>query len=453
MSQSQAPAASSPAGMDPGVSSCLTVQPGMTALLDSCDIDQAANLELRTSAGYAQPQTISLFRPDPPRRRTRQEDIEFILRPRQLTTRDIALLPGGAVTIRGPDAILVCDPAEAISFNATEAHRLHRGLAARVDVSTLSHTAKGIVLSARVPKLLPPQAVTIAPDATKSPIRTPFTGPVLIQWGIRGAVAWPLVTAPAAFAVAASIAASPLVRSGSGLINSISAIASDSWYAEDAEARSRLIAPALAEHLNDTLAASDPRLDLMAAFMEGSDGLVRRIGEMLGMLPSCFLPDPAAIPGAPPAAWRHGIAHIFNAADNLALLGLDRMLAPIATIHALRDLIDDAELLAFDDDGAPLPGSPTPLRSDTAMLLARNIAAHGRLGLAIPTPASPVDLYALAHDAAGVTGSQITAIAPCWGFCHRIDTDGEECGNAGWFGMGAGLDEMDVPLADFEHRT
>jgi hypothetical protein len=444
MSQSQSLAASSPAGMDAGTSSCLTVQSDMTALLDSCDIDQAPQLELRTSAGYAQPQTIGLFPPDPPRRRDRQQDIELILRPRQLTTRDIALLPGGAVTLRGPDAILVCDPAEAIGFNAAEANRLHRGLGARVDVSTLSHTAKGVVLCARVPKLLPPQAATIAPDATKLPIRTPFTGPVLIQWGIRGAVAWPLVTAPAAFAVVASIAASPLARSGSGLINHVSAIASGSWYAEDAEARSRLIAPALAEHLTDTLGDS-------AACLDGRDGLIGRIGEMLAMLPSCFLPDPTAIPGAPPAAWKHGIAHIFDAADNLALLGLDHVIAPIAMIHALRDFIDDAELLAFDSDGAALPGSPVRLHSDAAMFLARNIRARDRLGLAVPTPASPVDLYALEHNAADVTGARITAIAPCWGFCHRIDADGEECGNAGWFGMGAGLDEMDVLLADFEH--
>jgi hypothetical protein len=38
----------------------------------------------------------------------------------------------------------------------------------------------------------------------------------------------------------------------------------------------------------------------------------------------------------------------------------------------------------------------------------------------------------------------VTVSAPASGFCHRIDRLGQEAGNAAWFGMGAGLDEMDV---------
>jgi hypothetical protein len=74
----------------------------------------------------------------------------------------------------------------------------------------------------------------------------------------------------------------------------------------------------------------------------------------------------------------------------------------------------------------------------------------GRLGVAIPTPVSPLDLYALTHEVALVSQARIIAVAPGWGFCHRIGPDGEESGNAGWFGMGVGLDEVNDLCGDSE---
>jgi hypothetical protein len=61
-----------------------------------------------------------------------------------------------------------------------------------------------------------------------------------------------------------------------------------------------------------------------------------------------------------------------------------------------------------------------------------------------------LELYALTHEIALVSRARIIAVAPAWGFCHRIGSDGEESGNAGWFGMGVGLDEVDDLLGDVE---
>jgi hypothetical protein len=95
-------------------------------------------------------------------------------------------------------------------------------------------------------------------------------------------------------------------------------------------------------------------------------------------------------------------------------------------------------------------GGPVALHSDAALFLARKAGPLGRLGVAIPTPVSPLDLYALTHEVALVSQARIIAVAPGWGFCHRIGPDGEESGNAGWFGMGVGLDEVNDLCGDSE---
>jgi hypothetical protein len=174
-----------------------------------------------------------------------------------------------------------------------------------------------------------------------------------------------------------------------------------------------------------------------------------RTAEGLAMLPSCFQQDPASVPGAP-ADWLIGTAYLQDSTGNFALLGVDDVSSPFTTIRALRDAIDDGEVLAFGENGDALADRAVPLHSDAALFVARKAGTRGRLGIVVRSPASPVDLYVQAHEVACSTGTRITAIAPCWGFCHRVGPDGVEAGNAGWYGMGAGLDEVDSLIGDFE---
>jgi hypothetical protein len=453
MVMSLSPTLSEPqrSGLIAGLTRPSRVGSGVTPV-DSRPLHGPSRLDPEALSGLAQLERISLVWQDLPDRKRRAwlRSREIVLTPATLHEDDIALLPGGAVTVRGPDAILVCDPAEATTFDETEAARLRRVLRGRADVATLLHGADGVVLCSRIPKSLPSQAVTIVPDAAKLPIRISFAGAFLIQWGVRGAVGWPLVEAPAPFALAASIAASPLVSGGQ------EPIASETWQAPDVEGRFDLIAPALTGHmasiLGDTV-CDELRQAIADTCVEGEECLARQIAEGLAMLPACFVADPDALPGAPPGVWRQGIAHIQAHEKPLALLGMDNGLAAIMAMRALRDSMEDAELLAFGEDGAILHGGPVALHSDAALFLARKAGPRGRLGVIVAAPALPVDLYALAYEVAARTGERVTGIAPCWGFCHRIGPEGEEAGNAGWFGMGAGLDEMDALLTGFELRA
>jgi hypothetical protein len=188
----------------------------------------------------------------------------------------------------------------------------------------------------------------------------------------------------------------------------------------------------------------------MEACIEGPESLAARIAKALAVLPTCFAADHDALPGAPPIVWRQAMAHIRNATHPRALLGLDNLIDPLAATRSLRDSLEHAEVMAFDEDGETVLGGPVALHSDAALFLARTAGRLGRLGVAIPTPISPLDLYALTHEVALVSRARIIAVAPAWGFCHRIGLEGEESGNAGWFGMGVGLDEVDELLGNIE---
>jgi hypothetical protein len=269
-------------------------------------------------------------------------------------------------------------------------------------------------------------------------------------------VAWPLIAAPPSFALAASIAATPLVKIRPGRMGQGSAAAPETWCAEDTEARSRLIVPVLADHAYDVIddtVDGEFRLALLDACVEGKHSLAWRIAADLAMLPSCFSADPATIPGSPPTGWQQAMVQVRGAANNVALLGLDTVPAPVAAIRTLRETIEDTALFAFDENGDALSDSPVPLHSDAAVFLARQAGEHGRLAVSIPVPAAPVDLYSQAQDLAASTGARVIAVAPCWGFCHRIGLADDEAGNAGWLGMGASLDEVDMGLAGFEQRA
>jgi hypothetical protein len=365
----------------------------------------------------------------------------------------MVLLPGGAVALRGPDAILVSDPVETVVFNQAEVKQLRRVLRNRADVSTLSHTSGGVVLRRRVPKHLPPQAVTLVPNAKRLPVRVPFTGPVLIQWGLHGAVARPLVDAPALLALAISLAPSPRVAGGPGVAHEAPTFAPETWQAVDARDRWQLIATSVQEHVSELLAdtvCDELRYALVDACVTGPDSLANRIAKAIAILPTSFVADPASLPISLPEAWRPAMVHIRDLPFPRALLGLDKLPDPVAAIRRLRDIMEQAEIIAFDKDGEVLLGHPVSLHSDAALFMARVAGTRGRVGVAVPVSVSPVELYVLASDVSAMTEGRVIAIAPCWGFCHHVEPDGQEYGNAGWFGMGAGLDETDLVIGDIE---
>jgi len=369
---------------------------------------------------------------------------EIALPPRALSDQDVAILPGGAVTVRGPDGILVCDPAEAVTLSAIEARELRAALRRRTDAIHLLHGDSGIVRNLRLPVRLPPQAVTIVQDASRLPGHLASAGPVLIQWCRKGAVAWPMVEAPLPFALAGSVAAMPVAARGQ-------ALATGHWDGPDVEARCRLLGPGIAEHASDILTDEIPD-DLKDALIDsciaGRDGLIRRIAAGLAMLPVCFQAEASMPPGGRPLAWRNAIAHIEQTAPPQALLGFENVADPVTALRALRTLLDFPNALVVTEVSGVNDAEPVPLRHDAALFLGRRTLSPARIGVIVPVPAMPVDLYALASSLAGRIGTAVTAVAPCWGFCHRIDADGAEVGNAGWFGMGAGIDEMDVLIGD-----
>jgi hypothetical protein len=377
---------------------------------------------------------------------------EIVLPPRALAEPDAAILPGGAVVLRGPDGILVCDPLEAITFSEPEARRLRNALRRRADALHLLHREAGVVQVAQLPKTLPAQAVTIVPDASRLSGRAAVPGPALVQWCGRGAVAWPMVAAPIPFAVAGSVTAAAVSPRGAPVEAAL-------WHAPQVGARCRLLGPGIAEHSSDLLADEIPD-DMRHAIVEfclaHREGLTRRIAVALAMLPSCFYADATVPPGGQPDGWVDGMAHIHAATQQQALLGLENVADPLAVIRALRGIIDQPDALVFaevDDATHGTPhGAPVPLWHDAAWFLARRTPANGRIGVIVAAPAMPVDLYVLASNLAAATGAPVLAAAPGWGFCHRIGPDGTEWGNAAWFGMGAGLDEMDILIGDIAAR-
>jgi hypothetical protein len=428
---------------------------GPTAYQDNRTDDNLIALDLRGSAGFGELRRVNDIWPTLPASERREwlRRREIILPPRVVEETEVALLPGGAVAVRGPDSLLVCDPVEAAIFNHAEVKHLRRVLRTRADVYTLMHTADGVIPRQRVPKSLPPQAVTIVPNPTRLPIRVSFAGPILIQWGLNGAVARPLVPAPSLIALAVGIAPSSRIRTGPGLVQHGPMIVSETWQAADAADRWKLISAAVTRHLDELVAGTvcdELRLALGEACVAGQKSLAPRIAKALAVLPTCFAADPDSYPGSPPPAWRHAMSYICESLHPRAFLGMDKLTDPVAAIRSLRDTLEHADVMAFDEAGDALPGGPVPLRGDAALFLARKAGLHGRLAVAIPTPASPVDLYSLTYEVAQVTQGRIIAVAPGWGFCHRIGPDDEENGNAGWFGMGAGLDELDIVLGDIE---
>jgi hypothetical protein len=410
-------------------------------------IGRKVDLDLSRGEDVARLRRISCLWPELSRRQQKAwlRDHDVIPPRPVIGETEIALLPGGAIALRGPDAVLLPDPTEVTVFNQAEVRHLRRALRSRHDVLTVIRTTDGIFAQPRVPKHLSPQTASIVPSANRLPIGIGFNGPFMVQWGAHGAVAWPMVAAPRLLMLMASLApAVPAALPRSPCEDHT--VVAEHCRATNVGDRDRLVAPAIVEHLSDTITdvvCDDLRLDLMEACVDGQESLAARIALALAVVPACFATAPDSGPVVP-AIWRHTLARVRTAPHPRTLLGVDGIGDYLSAVRDLRRVLENAELIGLSADGHPIAGEPVPLNSDAALFLARQAASHGRLALVIPTPVSPAELYRIALDAAHRSEGRVLAIAPSWGFCHRIDANGDETGNAGWFGMGAGLDEVDT---------
>jgi hypothetical protein len=358
--------------------------------------------------------------------------LPFDLPPRVVMHEDVALYPGGAVAVRDPlRGILVCDPLESLCFAGDAAIRLRLAVADQSGVATLSHEAAGIVLRQGLPRNLPPQAVSVIADARGLPLSAGRFGPVLVQWLAGGATLWPLVEAPALLALAATIAAVPVDPAGLPLD-------ANDWYPP---ASADLLSPAIADYIGDLLApeVSDAvRFALVDVCVDGEGALAEQMAASLAVLPAAFRFSPSLYPGDPPPDWAGCGPRLRRDCDPLVFLAIQPVGGARRAIQALRRAAGGLRAILVD---AAL--TECPLDSDAAAFMALQAGPQGRLGMLLAPPAEPAELCGLAATLAEETGGTAFAASPCWGFCQRIGPDGQQAGNAGWFGMGAGLDELD----------
>jgi hypothetical protein len=117
-------------------------------------------------------------------------------------------------------------------------------------------------------------------------------------------------------------------------------------------------------------------------------------------------------------------------------------------VAALRAAVSDDTAVIFHESRDGQQGVTAALDSDAALFVARWAGEGGRVGVLFEPRLAPVGLYTLAAELAREVGGTVVAAAPCWGFCHRVTAHGREAGNASWFGMGVGLDELDLLVSD-----
>ena len=204
----------------------------VTALLGKPQNSMPVDLDLADPATHAALCSIDLDWPQiaAEQREEWLQNVRVSLPIRQIATGDIALLPGGIISARHPTTCLVCDPQQAVTLDDDAARQVRRVLAGRAGVATLINTEDGVTLRSVLPDLLPPQCASIVEIASNLPGSAAFAGPVVIQWFATGATMWPMLPAPPALALAASIAAAPLSEDASPT-------AAEFWDASDAETR------------------------------------------------------------------------------------------------------------------------------------------------------------------------------------------------------------------------
>ena len=359
-------------------------------------------------------------------------------------TSDVVLLPGGIVALRRPEGVLVPDPISAVVFSAAEAERLRAAVSKRSDAVSLVHEPLGVTSRSRLPRQPVAQCVTVLAEGNRLPRCAQISGPVLVNWCDGGAVAWAMRAAPPLAALAVHASAIPL-------LTGTTPVAAEMWAAHGVTACRELIAPGIAECANDLLLdeiCEELRCDILARCIDGSSSLAGMIADLLTTLPSCFHADPEQARGCISSEWQNGETLLQEAGPDHALFGLEAIADASRLIELLCLTFPPSQATLCLETGKPSRGVTVPIDSEAAKFLARRAVRTGRLALIVPTDGlAPTDLYGLANSLT-LSGVTVTMFAPAWGFRHRIAPGGQEAGNAAWFGMGPGLDELEVLAAD-----
>lgn len=357
---------------------------------------------------------------------------------------DILLLPGGVVALCRPEGILVPDPLSAVTFTMVETQRLQTALRGRQDAATLTHAPEGVRCQPGLPDRLEPQSATVVAEAGRMPKLKGRPGPVLVQWSLDCAVAWSFGPAPAVIMLAARSA-------GIRVVEGEIPVPAEAWSSAGAAERADLVAVGVAEQVNDLLAgliSDELRCEIIRRCVVGSDCLSARIADVLGALPAPFQPDASRWPGEPPPAWRNSGTILRECDTEFAVFGIDAIIEAHASLAMSRDALAGTGARLFLEAGFNPHSTAVALDSEPADFLVRRAGPRGRIGILVPSAGlGPVELYGIAQKIALGAGVNVTVAAPCWGFLHRVTGSGQEAGNAAWFGMGAGLDELDLIAA------
>lgn len=369
------------------------------------------------------------------------QDKRFVFAPPAPDVSGIFLLPGGVLALCAPEGILVADPLSAVAFSAAEAKAMEDSVRRRKDAVTIVHAPAGVVCQSGLPAQVARQSATLLPGMNRYAKCAGILGPGLIQWGAGGAVVWALREAPPLVALALRANALQVLPDEPPLPVEL-------WAGGGSAACAERVAPGLAELVNDLLCGEvcdDLRHALLLRCVTGSGSVAACIGAVLSAVPSCFQADSSRPLGTLPGEWPNGCALLAASCPGHVLFGIEAMADPVHTIGVLRDVFPGADAALFLEAGVASRCATVDVAAEAALFVARRAGTGGRIGLIVQCEhAAPADLYGLADRMAYEGEATVTVSAPASGFCHRIDRLGQEAGNAAWFGMGAGLDEMDV---------
>ena len=363
---------------------------------------------------------------------------------RPVSTGNIALLPGGILVARHPAAVLVGDPLGTVALRYAEADQVRRVLTGRPGAANLMHAEGGVLLQPWLPELPPPQSVTIVPEAGNLPGMAACTGPAIIQWFPAGATVWPPVPAPPLLALAASVAAVPVGQDAQPVPPEFRTLVTTIRGCTRRQPASPIISASCCRPRSATTFVSPWQI---SASMAGT--VSRASWRMLWLRFRLLSRQCAGLSRRTAHFLDLGAELLRRARRPLVLLGLEGCPEPRRSIAVLREAIQDTSALVFHETMDEQDGVTASLGSDAALFVARRAGECGRIGVLLEPQLTPLELYTLAADIAKEAGSGVLAVAPCWGFRHRIAANGWEAGNAAWFGMGAGLDELDPSVSNF----
>lgn len=349
----------------------------------------------------------------------------------------LLVLPGGVLSWRQQDAILLPDPGSVLGI--VEAAALWQAVTATGGV-TIRHEADGLRIATDAARR--PQAATLLPSAAVLapllPALAEWRGPVLIHWHGQGAAIWEMVPAPPPLALAVSLAGEALAP-GVTLPRFL-------WAMGDGDERYQLLSSGLAAHLDEILASeiSDAlRFAVVAHWTDGEDSMASRLADGLALLPSAFGAEasrPAgleALAGWPRAAAKLGPAQaMIGIAAAEAAEAWDPRLRQ-TFLAALRETQRAGTLLLPEASR----GEPALLDSLAADRLVRGTApAYAALTSVAEEHGPPALLRRMAALALRL-GVPVLLAVPDWGLCHWLDpAGGPGNGNGRGYGLGAALE-------------